>query len=182
MSFPAFFDTNVLYGATLNDLLLWLADAGAFRPLWSADILKELERNLVANGFDKAAIQHRIETMVEYFPDAMIDGYDDLIDGMNCDPKDRHVLAAAVRANAEVLVTFNLKDFPVESTERFEIEVVHPDDFLMDQLDLFPGLTMGTLEHLVATYDEPPLTMEELLQILARAGVPKFAQDVLRFI
>ena len=120
--------------------------------------------------------------MVEYFPDAMIDGYDDLIDGMNCDPKDRHVLAAAVRANAEVLVTFNLKDFPVESTERFEIEVVHPDDFLMDQLDLFPGLTMGTLEHLVATYDEPPLTMEELLQILARAGVPKFAQDVLRFI
>ncbi|MES2170635.1 MAG: PIN domain-containing protein [Actinomycetota bacterium] len=75
MSFPAFFDTNVLYGATLNDLLLWLADAGAFRPLWSADVLEELERNLVANGFDKTAIEHRIATMVEYFPDAMIDGY-----------------------------------------------------------------------------------------------------------
>lgn len=135
MSFPAFFDTNVLYGATLNDLLLWLADAGAFRPLWSSDVLEELERNLVANGFDKAAIEHRIATMEKYFPDAMIDGYDDLIDGMKCEPKDRHVLAAAVRAHAEVLVTFNLKDFPTESTERFE-----------------PGLTIGTLEHLVATY------------------------------
>lgn len=86
-----------------------------------------------------------------------------------------HVLAAAVRANAEVLVTFNIKDFPPHSTERFEIEVVHPDDFLLDQLDLFPGLTVSTFEYLVETYDSPRMSMEELLQVLARAGVPRFA-------
>ena len=120
--------------------------------------------------------------MVEYFPDAMVDGYEDLIEGMTCDRKDRHVLAAAVRANAEVLVTFNLKDFPPASTERFDIEVVHPDDFLMDQLDLFPGLTVATLEHLVEIYDSPAMTIEELLQVLSRAGVPKFAQDAFRFL
>jgi predicted nucleic acid-binding protein len=182
MAFPAFFDTNVLYGATVNDLLLWLADAGAFRPLWSADVIEELRRNLVANGFVESTVENRIATMVEYFPDAMVDGYEDLIEGMTCDPKDRHVLAAAVRANAEVLVTFNLKDFPPASTERFEIEVVHPDDFLMDQLDLFPGLTVATLEHLVEIYDSPAVTVEELLQVLSRAGVPKFAQDALRFL
>jgi hypothetical protein len=66
-------------------------------------------------------------------------------------------------------------DFPPHSTERFEIEVVHPDDFLLDQLDLFPGLTVSTLEHLVETYDSPRMSMEELLQVLARAGVPRFA-------
>lgn len=120
--------------------------------------------------------------MVDYFPDAMVDGYEDLVAGMTCDPKDRHVLAAAVRANAEVLVTFNLKDFPPASTERFEIEVVHPDDFLMDRLDLSPGLTVATLGHVVEIYKPPAMTVEELLQVLSRAGVPRFAQDALRFL
>jgi predicted nucleic acid-binding protein len=182
VTFPAFFDTSALYGARLNDLLLWLADAGAFRPLWSADVMEELERNLLKNGEDQGLVGKRIGTMQSYFPDAMVDGYSDLIAGMMCDPKDRHVLAAAVRANAEVLVTFNLKDFPPESTAAFEIEVVHPDDFLLDQLDLFPGAVVGTLRHLVETYTSPPLSMDEILQSLTRAGVPKFANEVPRYL
>lgn len=182
MTFPAFFDTSVLYGARLNDLLLWLADAGAFRPLWSADIIVELERNLLKNGESPDLVSKRVGTMTSYFPDAMVEGYSDLIAGMTCDPKDRHVLAAAVRANAEVLVTFNLKDFPVESTSAFEVEVVHPDDFLLDQLDLFPGGLISTLRHLIEIYDSPPVSMDELLQSLARAGVPKFANEVPRFL
>ncbi len=182
MTFPAFFDTSVLYGARLSDLCLWLADAGAFRPLWSVDILDELERNLLRNGERADLVSKRIGTMKTYFPDAMVDGYSDLIEGMTCDPKDRHVLAAAVRANSEVLVTFNLKDFPADSTAAFEIEVVHPDDFLLDQLDLFPGVVVGTLRHLVTIYDSPPVSMDELLQSLARAGVSKFANEVPRYL
>jgi predicted nucleic acid-binding protein len=182
VTFPAFLDTSVLYGARLNDLLLWLADAGAFRPLWSADIMSELERNLLKNGEDSELVRKRVGTMRNYFPDAMVEGYGDLIEGMTCDSKDRHVLAAAVRANAEVLVTFNLKDFPAQSTAAFEIEVVYPDDFLLDQLDLFPGVVVGTLRHLVEIYDSPPVSMEELLQSLARVGVPKFALEVPRFL
>lgn len=180
MRFPAFLDTSVLYGARLNDVVLWLADGGAFRPLWSEDVMTELRRNLLKNGEDPDLVAKRTSAMVDYFPDAMVEGYEDLIEGMTCDPKDRHVLAAAVRANAEVLVTFNTKDFPSASTEAFEVEVVHPDDFLLDQLDLFPGLTIATLERLVEIYDAPPVSMDELLQSLARAGVPKFAQEVLR--
>jgi predicted nucleic acid-binding protein len=182
VTFPAFFDTSALYGARLSDLCLWLADAGAFRPLWSADIIEELERNLLKNGERADLVSKRVDTMTTYFPDAMVDGYSDLIGGMTCDPKDRHVLAAAVRANAEVLVTFNLKDFPADSTAAFEIEVVHPDDFLLDQLDLFPGLVVGTLRHLVRIYDSPPVSMDELLQSLTRAGVPKFANEVPRYL
>lgn len=180
MSFPAFFDTNVLYGSTLCDLLLWLADGNAFRPLWSEDVLGELERNLLQNGIDEERARKRVETMRDYFPDAIVDGYGDLIDGMTCDEKDRHVLAAAVRANAEVLVTFNLKDFPSESLEPFEIEAVHPDEFLLDQLDLYPGLVTTTLEHLVEIYENPSLSMDELLQRLSAAGVPGFASEATR--
>lgn len=182
MAFPAFFDTCALYGFYLNDLMLWLADGGAFRPLWSEGVMEELERNLVNDGRDAEAVKKRLETMRKYFPDAMVGGYEDLIEGMTCDAKDRHILAAAVRANAEVLVTFNVKDFPPPSVAPFEIEVVTPDDFLLDQLDLSPGLTISTLENLVELYSDPPLTIDELLQILARSGVPQFAQEVPRYI
>ncbi|MEO6116883.1 MAG: PIN domain-containing protein [Pseudolysinimonas sp.] len=182
MTFPAFIDTSALYGATLNDLLLWLADGGAFRPLWSADVIVELERNLLKNGEAAELVEKRVHTMTSYFPDAMVEGYESLIAGMTCDPKDRHVLAAAVRAKAEVLVTFNLKDFPADSTDAFDIEVVHPDAFLLDQLDLFPGLVVATLRKLVAIYENPAVTMDELLQSLARAGVARFSNEVPRFL
>ena len=139
MSFAAFFDTNVLYGAYLTDFILRLAERGAFRPLWSEGVLEELQRNLTVHH-DESAINYRIQTMRDHFPDAMVRGYEPLISGMTNDKKDRHVLAAAVRANAEVLVTFNTKDFPDSSVVLYEIEIVEPDGFLLDQLDLFPGL------------------------------------------
>lgn len=179
MSFPALFDTNVLFGALLNDLILELADRGLYRPLWSADIMEELRRNLVEAGEDPRLIRKRISTMTTYFPDAMVDGYASLIPTMTCDPKDRHVLAAAVRGGAEVLVTFNVKDFPAESVAPFDVEVVQPDDFLLDQLDLHHAPTLRALVELVEAYDSPAMTIDDYLLTLARAGVPRFA-DALR--
>ncbi|ROP48588.1 MULTISPECIES: putative toxin-antitoxin system toxin component, PIN family [unclassified Rathayibacter] len=137
MRFPAFFDTNVLYGALLNDFVLELADRGLYRPLWSKDVLFELAKNLVKNGEDPLLVEKRVGTMERYFADAMVSGYDDLVPTMANDEKDRHVLAAAVRGGAEVLVTFNTKDFPPASVEPFDLEIVHPDAFLLDQLDLY---------------------------------------------
>jgi predicted nucleic acid-binding protein len=110
--FPAFLDTCAIYGGYLCDTLLRLADGGTYRPLWSADVLEELRRNLVeGRGLPEDAVGHRIEEMRRSFPDAEVRGYETLIDAMACDAKDRHVLAAAVRGDAEVLVTFNVKDF-----------------------------------------------------------------------
>lgn len=182
MTFPAFFDTCALYNSRLNDVILRLADRGAFRPLWSQDVLDELERNLVKNGELPELARKRVDTMSTYFADAMVEGYDDLIGGMLCDPKDRHVLAATIRANAEVLVTFNLKDFPAASTVPFDIEVVHPDAFLLDQLDLFPGAVVDVLGQLVSIYRQPAVTIEEMLRSLAKAGVPQFANEAERYL
>ncbi|MGY6499034.1 MAG: PIN domain-containing protein [Microcella sp.] len=178
MSFPAFFDTNVLYGALLNDYILHLADRGLFRPLWSEDVLVELERNLVANGEDGELVRKRVTTMRRYFPDAMVSGHEELVSAMTNQEKDRHVLAAAIRGGAEVLVTFNLRDFPTGSTAQFDLEVVHPDAFLLDQLDLYPAATLRVLSDLVDGYDSPALTMEDYLLALTRAGVPDFVASV----
>lgn len=180
VAFSAFLDTNVLFGGYLCDTLLCLAEAGTYRPLWSADVMEELERNLLARGLSSDAVGHRIAEMSRSFPDAQVSGYEDLIEAMTCDAKDRHVLAAAVRGNAEVLVTFNGKDFPDSSTASYDVAVVTPDDFLLDQLDLYPGLTVGALRAQVCGFKSPPMTVEELLGYLARADVPNFAAEVQR--
>jgi predicted nucleic acid-binding protein len=180
-AFPAFLDTCSLFGAYLCDTLLRLAEAGSYRPLWSAGVLEELQRNLVdSRGLPEDAVAHRISEMRRSFPDAEVDGYETLVEAMTCDAKDQHVLAAAVRSDAEVLVTFNLTDFPEASVKPYDIVVVSPDDFLLDQLDLYPGLTVTALQAQAASYILPPMTVEDLLGRLAAAGVPRFASEARR--
>lgn len=116
--------------------------------------------------------------MQSAFPDAEVKGYDDLIGGLTCDPKDRHVLAAAIRANAEVIVTFNLKDFPATALDPYDLEAIHPDEFLLDQLDLFPVLTLDAVYEIASGYENPPMTPETLLDRLETAGVHRFVEAV----
>ncbi len=125
MPFPAFLDTCVLYPAYLCDTLLRLAEASAYRPLWSAQVLAELRRNLIDRGIPAERVDRRIAHMARSFPDALVEGYESLIDGMTNDSKDRHVLAAAVRANAEVLVTFNMSDFPEPALKPYDVVAIH---------------------------------------------------------
>ena len=84
------------------------------------------------------------------FPDASIAAYEDLIPSMTCHKKDRHVLAAAVRSGAEAVVTFNLRDFPAASTEPYGVDVVDPDDLLLDLLDLSPRRVLNELSRQAA--------------------------------
>jgi hypothetical protein len=114
------------------------------------------------------------------FPDALVTGYESLVDGMRNAPKDHHVLAAAVRANAEVLVTFNVRDFPEPALKPYDITAVHPDEFLLDQLDLYPGVTVEVLRQQAAAYRREPRTVPGILVLLERSGVPQFAAEVRR--
>lgn len=179
MAFPAFLDTCAIYGGYVCDTMLTLADAGTYRPLWSDDVLRELERNLIENaGLDERQVRHRIDEMRRSFPDAEVHGYANLIAAMTCDTKDRHVLAAAVRANAEIIVTFNLRDFPQSSLDPYDIEAVHPDAFLLDQLDLHRSRVIDGLHEQAARYQKSPMATSELLGALARSGLPDFAEAV----
>jgi predicted nucleic acid-binding protein len=178
LAFPVFFDTCAIYGAALADLLLTLAERGTYRPLWSRDVMEELRRNLNRAGIDSAAIDRRISSMDSAFPDAMVTGYADLAPQMTCDQKDRHVLAAAVRGGAAIIVTFNLRHFPREAMAPYQLSAVHPDDFLLDQFDLYPGAVVDAVRSVPGAYENPPVTVPEFLDLLARSGVKRFASVI----
>lgn len=178
MLFAVVLDTCVLYPAHLRDTLLRLAERRLFRALWSLDIIEELRRNLVQDGFFPEKVDRLIGEMRSAFPDAEVAGYKSLVEGLDCDPKDRHVLAAAVRADAAAIVTFNESDFPATSVEPFEIEVIGPDAFLLDQLDLAPKIVLDELGLQAAANRRAPNTLLQLLDALALAGAPDFAAGV----
>jgi predicted nucleic acid-binding protein len=111
----ALLDSCVLYPARLRDLLLSLAAAGFFRPFWSEMIHEEWIRNVLANRPDltRAQLDAARSAMDRAFPAASISGFERLVPTLKLpDPDDRHILAAAIHARAELIVTVNLKDFP----------------------------------------------------------------------
>lgn len=171
-------DTCVLYPTYLRDTLLRAASAGLYRPLWSEDILAELHRNLAELiGDDRATtIDGLLRT---HFGDAVVSGYEPLIPVMRNHEKDRHVLAAAVRANVGAILTFNEADFPSHTTTPFGVDVIHPDRFLLDLLDLAPGRFMATLEAQVLGYRKPEMTISDLTLRLQASGCPDFAAELL---
>jgi len=173
-------DACVLLPYALSDLLLRLAEADLFIPLWSDELLDEVQRNLTGTfelGADRA--DRRVSQMRRAFPTALVEGYESLVPAMRNDPKDRHVLAAAVHGGAAVIVTANLKDFPADALRPYGITAVHPDEFLLDQLDLYPANTIAVVEGQRAAYRKPAMTKAEFRDSLRRM-VPKFVEEIAR--
>jgi predicted nucleic acid-binding protein len=180
VAFPVVLDACVLYPAYLRDTLLTLAEAGLYRPLWSAEIINEMRRNLIANGVVADSVDRVIGEMHTAFPLAEVVGYEHLVESVICDHKDRHVLAAAAHSGAVAIVTFNVKDFPANGFEVFDLEVIQPDDFLLDALDLRPVRVLAALDRQVTHYRRQPTTIAGLMDVLARCGVPGFADEIRR--
>lgn len=179
MPFEVVLDTCALYPAHLRDTLLRLAERGLYRALWSAEIIEELKRSLVGADVAPGSVDRLIAEMRRAFPDSEVTGYLPLVNSMTCEPKDRHVLAAAVRSNAAAVVTFNVSDFPAASTGPFEVDVIHPDAFLLDLLDLAPALVTAEIKEQAAANRREPRSIESLLSALRKAGVPNLAGESL---
>jgi hypothetical protein len=141
-------------------------------------VMTELERNLGRRGLDDKQVAHRLDQMNRAFPDAAVTGYEAMISDMTNDPKDRHVLAAAIRGGAEVLVTENLRDFPPDTVRPYGIEVISQDAFLLDQFDLRPADVLDALRRQASRYRREPRDVAALLAILGSpgSGCPDFAQ------
>lgn len=182
MAPSALLDTCVIYPNYLRDTLLRLAASRLYRPLWSTDILAELRRNLVKRGIPESGVERLIAAMNGNFVDAEVTGYHDLIPAMACDPKDRHVLAAAVHARADSLVTFNIRDFPAESLAPYPVNLLTPDDFLLDLLDLIPRAVIRIVCEQAAGHKREPRTLAGLLTVLSQGGAARFADEVRRLI
>lgn len=169
--FPVVLDTCVLVPAALCDTLLRLAERRLYLPRWSERTMAELENALVKKiGLTPEKAAKRVKAIREYFADAIVTGSDALIPAMPNDPKDRHVLAAAVRSSAEVIVTFNLRDFPDGLLTPFMVEARHPDRFLIELYDLNPEVVVHSLH---AQAEAIHRGLEELFEGL-RQMVPNF--------
>jgi len=130
--FIAVLDTCVLAPMPLCDTLLRLAEEPAFYiPRWSDDILRELRSTLQRMGYTPAQAERRIAAMETAFEDPKVTGYECLATSMTNDPRDRHVLAAAVRCGAHAIITENVRHFPPESVQSYDVDVLTPDDFLV---------------------------------------------------
>lgn len=174
MGVIAFLDACVLYPATLRDVLLMLAEHGLYQVRWSSDVLDEMEHNLVKSGRADGRVR---ATMESAFADAMVgkDEYLSRIKGMPNHPKDRHVLAAAIACEADILVTANLKDFralPINA----KVTIRHPDDFLLDQLNGSPSQLLESLNEMAAYRHFPLDTIQGILNAL-HATAPHFVLE-----
>ena len=175
----ALLDTCVLLKSYLCDTLLSIAETGTFRPLWSDVVFEELRRNLTKAGAKQEAVEHRIEQMTASFPDARVEGYESLIGSMTNHPKDRHVLAAAVVGRADILVTENLRDFPMAATIPYGITIASQDEFLISQLEVYPVEVLAALRKQTSRYRREPRTAGALLEVLGSPGqgCPEFARQ-----
>jgi predicted nucleic acid-binding protein len=162
------------YPAELRNLLMHLALTGVLRAKWSADILEEWMGSLLKNRPDltRAQLERTRMLMDKHAVDALVIGYEDLIPGLQLpDLDDRHVLAAAIRGRADVIVTMNLRDFPTEIIGPFGIEVQHPDEFIFHLLDLAPGTVAAAAQNHRQSLQNPPKAISEYLETLERQGL-----------
>ncbi|QCR35328.1 PIN domain-containing protein [Nissabacter sp. SGAir0207] len=174
--YPVMLDACVLYPARLRDLLMHLGLRGLYQPKWTATIQQEWKRGLLRERKDiEPSKLDRIEQLMnQALPDAEITGYEALIAGLDLpDPDDRHVLAAAIKANAELIVTFNLQDFPAGYLSQFGIEAIHPDEFVSDIIDLSCARALQAVSAQRASLKHPPFTAEAFLSALLQLGLAK---------
>ncbi len=181
--FTALYDACVLYPAPLRDLLVQLATTRLFQARWTNRIHDEWIRNLAANRLDIAdRLQRTRELMNKAVLDCLVEDYEDLIEGLSLpDPDDRHVLAAAIKGGASVIVTSNLKDFPVDTLAKFGIEPQHPDDFISCQFDLNPPTACSAIKRLRQRLQNPPRTLAEYIETIERHGLPRTAIRMKQF-
>jgi len=179
LALAALLDANVLHPQILCDLLLRLAEHDAFRPLWSVEILTETIESILRRrpDLERERLQRRMDAMNEAFPDAIVSGYERLITTMPEMGEDAHVLAAALHAGADVIVTDNVKDFPPHVAPRFDIAVRTADDFLTETWRRDPRLVAGVVVEQSRATRRPRLEPRPLLQSLSKV-VPEFARLV----
>jgi predicted nucleic acid-binding protein len=179
--FTALLDACVLYPAPLRDLLIEVAKTGIYRARWSDDIHDEWISALLEQreDLDPAVLARTRELMNSAIPDCLVTGHEAIIPSLNLpDPKDRHVLAAAIAGKADVIVTFNLKDFPAETLSAFGIEAQHPDTFLSHQMSLNPHGVLLAARRIRRRLKSPEKTQDEYLDALRQAQLILIASEL----
>jgi predicted nucleic acid-binding protein len=185
--FTALLDACVLASPLKRNLLLSLAEAAFFRPRWSERIMDETERAIeklmTDKGFENptADAARARSAMERAFEDAMVTGFENLEAGFGDlpDAGDRHVLAAAVKTRASIIVTDNLRDFPDAILRPLDLEAKDADAFIADTIDLRVAQAVPALRRMRERLRRPEKTPETLLLDMEKIGLTLTA-DALR--
>lgn len=170
--FKAVLDTNVIYPINIRDLLFWFAHYDLYTPKWSNHIFKEWKSVMERKGIAEEIAEKRTQIANKAFPEALVLNYEGLLENLNLpDPNDCHVLAAAIKINANVIVTNNLKDFPEDYLETFGLKVKSADDFLTDIIDLNHDEAIKAFKEMVLNRKNPELNEYEVLDQLRKNGL-----------
>ena len=183
MAFVVVNDACVLYPSVVRDFLIRVAAERTVRAHWTELILDEVFTHLKENrkDLDPVKLDRTRALMNEALEDPIVTGFEPLISALTLpDPDDRHVLAAAIKAGAQVIVTFNLKDFPAEVLGPFGIEAKGPDDFLIDQFHIDDGVLRSIVRDIAATWNahrgsKQVTTADDVLRQLETAGLVQLA-------
>ncbi|WP_410604841.1 PIN domain-containing protein [Amycolatopsis sp. lyj-90] len=181
MAFVVLLDANVLYPNALRDLLIRIAQSGLVQAKWTDEILDEVFRNLKENrpDLDPGKLDRTRELMNRSVRDCLVTGYEPLVPALALpDPDDRHVLAAAIKARAQVIVTENLRDFPDHALRRWDIEAQGSDDFVLDRIALNRRLVVEAVLRIADSRRSPPTSFAEILDALERAGLKKSVAEL----
>lgn len=174
VSFIVVYDACVLYPASLRDLLMRLARANLFQAKWTEEILDEVFENLIADRPDLDPLKLAVtrQRMCDAVTDCLVTKYQGLVPALELpDAKDRHVLAAAIRSGAQVVVTDNIKDFPDGTLADYGIEAQTADQFVLHVMDLAPEVVVEIVKRQAADLQNPPHTPEDVLERLALNGL-----------
>lgn len=170
--FTCLLDTNVIVPLTVRDILLWFAHFDLYTPKWSQHIFSEWEEVMRRKKVSEEEIAKRTNKMQIAFSDALVENYEPLIEGLTLpDEKDKHVLAAAIKTNANLIVTDNLKDFPEDYLKTFSLSAKKPDDFITDIIDLNEAKALEAFRRLVVNRKNPNMDEFQVLDSLRRSGL-----------
>jgi polyhydroxyalkanoate synthesis regulator phasin len=177
-AFPVVLDASVLFNAPVRDTLLRAAELGLYRVHWSQEILDETIKNLIGSGkMTSVQAERFVAELAKAFPEAMVAVPPEQTAAMRNHPKDRHIAACAVCANAQVISTFNLKDFPADTLSDWNVEAQHPDIQLCFLFQLASDMMLTILIQQAADLED--VTLDQLLDILKK-HVPRFVGHVTR--
>ncbi|MDP3614067.1 MAG: PIN domain-containing protein, partial [Rubrivivax sp.] len=133
--------------------------------------------DLTAEQIDRTS-----DLMDRAIPDGLVTGHEVLIEGLTLpDPGDRHVLAAAIRCHASVIVTFNERDFPADVLGAFGLEAQHPDLFVENLFDLDPAAVVAAAQRQRQQLKNPPIDVDRYLDILLRQGLTQTVKGLAGF-
>lgn len=161
-----------------------LAMTGLFRAKWTEEIHEEWIRSVLKDRTDltREQLERTCDLMNEHVLDCVVDGYQELIPAIALpDQDDRHVLAAAIRCKADVIVTFNLKDFPVSELAKYDVEVQHPDEFVHNLFDLDSAAVASAVKRQRASLKDPPVSVDHLLSTLEKQGLAQTVDELRKY-